>query len=188
MDWLDLLAVQGTLKSLLQHHSSKESILPTNSTSGVWGIHIHFIPPTNSGRSLDPASPPPFLLSATLLVPESLGQLEQKPSSKQGPRSLGTTTSSLCTSVVKENETHRHIFQSTTPSLTRKWQTQWGPNPSTDPACYPPLGDQWRAIWPSLLPSAGNREGRLSIRTLSLLVSTSFFPLTTSGEARRWGG
>ena len=27
MDWLDLLAVQGTLKSLLQHHSSKESVL-----------------------------------------------------------------------------------------------------------------------------------------------------------------
>ena len=27
MDWLDLLAVQGTLKSLLQHHSSKQSIL-----------------------------------------------------------------------------------------------------------------------------------------------------------------
>ena len=27
MDWLDLLAVQGTLKSLLQHHISKESIL-----------------------------------------------------------------------------------------------------------------------------------------------------------------
>jgi len=27
IDWLDLLAVQGTLKSLLQHHSSKASIL-----------------------------------------------------------------------------------------------------------------------------------------------------------------
>ena len=27
MDWLDLLAVQGTLKSLLQHHSSRSSIL-----------------------------------------------------------------------------------------------------------------------------------------------------------------
>ena len=27
MDWLDLLAVQGTLQSLLQHHSSKASIL-----------------------------------------------------------------------------------------------------------------------------------------------------------------
>ena len=28
MDWLDFLAVQGTLKSLLQHQSSKASILP----------------------------------------------------------------------------------------------------------------------------------------------------------------
>ena len=28
MDWLDLLGVQGTLKSLLQHHSSKASVLP----------------------------------------------------------------------------------------------------------------------------------------------------------------
>ena len=28
MDWLDLFAVQGTLKSLLQHHSSKASIVP----------------------------------------------------------------------------------------------------------------------------------------------------------------
>ena len=27
MDWLDLLAVQGTLKSLLQHHSTKAPIL-----------------------------------------------------------------------------------------------------------------------------------------------------------------
>ena len=27
MDWLDLLAIQGTLKSLLQHHSSKASVL-----------------------------------------------------------------------------------------------------------------------------------------------------------------
>ena len=27
MDWLDLLAVQGTLKSLLQHHSSEASVL-----------------------------------------------------------------------------------------------------------------------------------------------------------------
>ena len=36
MDWLDLLAVQGTLKSLLQHHSSKASILQHSSNS-----HIH---------------------------------------------------------------------------------------------------------------------------------------------------
>ena len=30
MDWLNLLAVQGTLKSLLQHHSSKASILQSS--------------------------------------------------------------------------------------------------------------------------------------------------------------
>ena len=33
MDWLDLLAVQGTLKSLLQHHSSKASILRRSASS-----------------------------------------------------------------------------------------------------------------------------------------------------------
>ena len=32
MDWLDLLAVQGSLKSLLQHHSSKASILRPSNT------------------------------------------------------------------------------------------------------------------------------------------------------------
>ena len=33
IDWLDLLAVQGTLKSLLQHHSSKASILQCSASS-----------------------------------------------------------------------------------------------------------------------------------------------------------
>ena len=33
MNWLDLLAVQGTLKSLLQHHSSKASVLQLSSGS-----------------------------------------------------------------------------------------------------------------------------------------------------------
>ena len=33
MDWLDLLAVQGALKSLLQHHSSKASILQCSSSA-----------------------------------------------------------------------------------------------------------------------------------------------------------
>ena len=37
MDWLDLLAVQGTVKSLLQHHSSKASILWH---SAVFTIHL----------------------------------------------------------------------------------------------------------------------------------------------------
>ena len=37
MDWLDLLAVQGTLKSLLQHHSSNASILRH---SAFFTVHI----------------------------------------------------------------------------------------------------------------------------------------------------
>ena len=40
MDWLDLLAVQGTLKSLLQHHSSKASIL-LHSVFFISNPHIH---------------------------------------------------------------------------------------------------------------------------------------------------
>ena len=48
MDWLDLLAVQGTLKSLLQHHSSKASVLQRSAffivqlshPYSIWGILI----------------------------------------------------------------------------------------------------------------------------------------------------
>ena len=39
MDWLDLLAVQGTLKSLLQHHSSKASILQCSAFFSVQLSH-----------------------------------------------------------------------------------------------------------------------------------------------------
>ena len=41
MDWLDLLAVQGTLKSLLQHHSSKASILEQSAFFIVQFSHPH---------------------------------------------------------------------------------------------------------------------------------------------------
>ena len=41
MDWLDLLAVQGTLKSLLQHHSSKASILRCSALFTVQLSHPH---------------------------------------------------------------------------------------------------------------------------------------------------
>ena len=40
MDWLDLLAVQGTLKSLLQHHNSKASIL--RCSAFFTSIHDHW--------------------------------------------------------------------------------------------------------------------------------------------------
>ena len=41
MDWLDLLAVQGTLKSLLQHHSSKASILQHSAFFTVQLSHLY---------------------------------------------------------------------------------------------------------------------------------------------------
>ena len=43
MDWLDLLAVQGTLKSLLQHHSSKASILWRSAFFTVQLSHLYMI-------------------------------------------------------------------------------------------------------------------------------------------------
>ena len=41
MDWLDLLAVQGTLKSLLQHHSSKASIFSCSVFFTIQLSHAH---------------------------------------------------------------------------------------------------------------------------------------------------
>ena len=41
MDWLDLLVVQGTLKSLLQHHSSKASVLQCSAFSIVQHSHTY---------------------------------------------------------------------------------------------------------------------------------------------------
>ncbi|CAI9160306.1 unnamed protein product [Rangifer tarandus platyrhynchus] len=42
MDWLDLLAVQGTLKSLLQHHSSNASILQHSAFFIFTSIHDYW--------------------------------------------------------------------------------------------------------------------------------------------------
>jgi len=48
MDWLDPLAVQGTLKSLLQHHSSKASILQCSAFFTVQISH----PYMNTGKTI----------------------------------------------------------------------------------------------------------------------------------------
>ena len=48
MDWLDLLAVQGTLKSLFQHHSSKASILQC---SAFFIVHLSH-PYMTTGRTV----------------------------------------------------------------------------------------------------------------------------------------
>ena len=50
MEWLDLLAVQGTLKSLLQHHSSKASILRHSAFFTVQLSHLYM---TTKNHSLD---------------------------------------------------------------------------------------------------------------------------------------
>ena len=54
MDWLDLLAVQGTLKSLLQHHSSKASILWCSAFFMVQLSHPCLLPTQNwkGGRTI----------------------------------------------------------------------------------------------------------------------------------------
>ena len=48
MDWLDLLAVQGTLKCLLQHHSSKASILQRSAFFMVPLSHLYL----NTGKTI----------------------------------------------------------------------------------------------------------------------------------------
>ena len=48
MDWLDLLVVQGTLKSLLQHHSSKASILQHSAFFMVQLSHLY----TTTGKTI----------------------------------------------------------------------------------------------------------------------------------------
>ena len=48
MDWLDLLAVQGTLESLLQHHSSKASILQR---SAFFIVQLSY-PYTTTGKTI----------------------------------------------------------------------------------------------------------------------------------------
>ena len=52
IDWFDLLAVQGTLKSLLQHHSSKASILQ-HSASAFFMVQLTFVHDYWKHHSLD---------------------------------------------------------------------------------------------------------------------------------------
>ena len=48
IDWLDLLAVQGTLKSLLQHHSSRASVLQYSAFLMVQLSHLY----TSTGKTM----------------------------------------------------------------------------------------------------------------------------------------
>ena len=53
MDWLDLFAVQGTLKSLLQHHSSKASILQCSAFSMVQLSHPYTTTTLHLSKNLE---------------------------------------------------------------------------------------------------------------------------------------
>ena len=52
VDWLDILAIQGTLKSLLQHHSSKASILRCSSFFMVQLLHLYMTPGKTTGLTI----------------------------------------------------------------------------------------------------------------------------------------
>ena len=78
MDWLDLLAVQGTLKNLLQHHSSKASILQCSAF--FWRRKRQptpvFLPRESCGQR--------SLVSCRLWVAKSQTQLKRLSSSSRG--------------------------------------------------------------------------------------------------------
>ena len=66
MDWFDLLAVLGTLKSLLQHHSSKTSILQHSAFLMVQLLHPYMTPGKN--HSFDSMDLYPVPLMAVFLA------------------------------------------------------------------------------------------------------------------------
>ena len=57
IDWFDLLAVQGTLKSLLQHHSSKASILWHSAFFMVQPSHLYMTTRKIIASTIRPSSP-----------------------------------------------------------------------------------------------------------------------------------
>ena len=69
MNWLDLLAVQGTLKSLLQHHSSKASICWHSAFFTVQLSH----PYMTTGKTIA------FYSSLKVLIPPDLGSIPTLP-------------------------------------------------------------------------------------------------------------
>ena len=82
MAWLDLLAVQGTLKSLLQHHSSKASILQCSPFFIVQVSHPYMITGKTIALTRRTFVGPRFLIYTKELV---LSILSQCPASSEVP-------------------------------------------------------------------------------------------------------
>ena len=73
MDWLDLLAVQGTLKSLPQHHSSKASILRLSAFFTVQLSHPYMC------YSMSNVSTADLRLTVMIFKSQSAGQPHEEP-------------------------------------------------------------------------------------------------------------
>ena len=84
MDWLDLLTVQGTLKSLLQHHSSKASILAVLR----WRRN-------RTGRPLSPSQIPQKNISTLSKLHKTTSVGWQRTSGNQKSRPLSSKTVNL---------------------------------------------------------------------------------------------
>ena len=112
MDWLDLLAVQGTLKSLLQHHSSKASILRRSAFFTVQLSHPHMTTGKTSHRR-----------GALLMHDDCLGLEEVTPLTQRGalcpfsslplnlhPLSLPCIITSLSRPSARASAVKRHLL------------------------------------------------------------------------------
>ena len=73
MDWLDLLAVQGTLKSLLQHHNSQASILQCSAFFTVQLSHLYMC------YSMSNVSTADLRLTVMIFKSQSAGQPHEEP-------------------------------------------------------------------------------------------------------------
>ena len=69
MDWLDLLAVQGTLKCLLQHHSSKASVLQCSAFFMVQRSHLYMTTGKTESQRVSCSVGSDSLWSTRLLYP-----------------------------------------------------------------------------------------------------------------------
>ena len=76
MDWLDLLAVQGTLKRLLQHHSSKASILQRSAFFIVRFSHLYMWDVGRGGLTLSETAQLLFKVTVPTSNPTSRRQFQ----------------------------------------------------------------------------------------------------------------
>ena len=91
IDWLDLLAVQGTLKSLLQHHSSKASILQCSAFFIVQLSHPHM-----TTRKTIALTRWTFVGKVMSLVFKTLSRFCHSFPSKESPSDFGAQESRIC--------------------------------------------------------------------------------------------